>query len=140
MDISNMDDVIDSRDVIARIEELAEEMDANESDPDTYSSEEHETMRSELATLQALADEASQYSEDWQYGETLVRDSYWQDYARQTVEECGYFEQSHVDGGIKVDWNAWPYRCIDWQQVAEELKADYTTVSFDGVDYWIRSV
>ena len=59
MDITNMDDVIDSRDVIARIEELAEEIDANESDPDTYSSDEHETMRSELAALQALAEEAS---------------------------------------------------------------------------------
>ena len=76
MDITNMDDVIDSRDVIARIEELAEEIDANESDPDTYSSDEHETMRSELAALQALADEASGYAEDWECGETLIRDPY----------------------------------------------------------------
>ena len=37
-----------------------------------------------------------------------------------------------------INFNAWPYRCIDWQQVADELRQDYTSVSFDGITYWVR--
>ncbi len=136
---TNRDNVIDSRDIIERIAELREEIGENTA-PDDFVAE-----REELATLETLATEAADYASDWEYGETLVRDSYWRDYARELVEECGYFHTDrspHSSHGetYAPDFNTWPYRCIDWKQVAEELKADYTTVSFDGVDYWIRSV
>lgn len=28
---------------------------------------------------------------------------------------------------------------IDWDGVADELKADYTSIDYDGVTYWVRS-
>ena len=62
--------MIDSRDVIARIEEL-------------HAIATDETAdRNELRMLQALQDEVEVYAPDWKYGATLIRDSYFMDYCR----------------------------------------------------------
>lgn len=131
-DISNSDDVIDSRDVIARIEELEDGL--QECDTALHNgncvstTEEMDDMRQELAALKALADEAEGYAADWRHGETLIRDSYFQDYAQELAEDIG-----------AINANAqWPNNCIDWEQAARELQMDYTAVDFDGVTYWIR--
>lgn len=117
--ISENDDIIDSRDVIARIEELSE-LNAAEED----SEEETE----ELVALRELAAEASDYAADWEYGETLIRDSYFERYAEELADDIG-----------AVDANAtWPHTCIDWERAARELQIDYTSVEFRGVTYWIR--
>ncbi len=113
---SNMDDVIDSRDLIERIG-LLEGLDDRD-----------ESEASELATLKSLEEEASG-SPDWSYGETLIRDSYFQDYAQELAADCGMLK----------DATSWPLTCIDWEQAAKELRYDYTSVDFDGVAYWIRS-
>lgn len=82
----------------------------------------------ELQALRALAQEASAYAEDWEYGETLVRDSYFKEYAMEFADDIG-----------AVNWEAsWPNTCIDWDQAARELQIDYSAVEFDGVTYWIR--
>ena len=150
-------DVIDSRDIIARIEELTDERQtlADEidnlqeqiSDPtenpedctalDALAAELETAQRAladwdeenseELKTLTDLADEGS-YSPDWKYGETLIRRSYFQDYAQELAEDCGMLK----------DCNSWPNRCIDWEQAARELEQDYTSLDFDGVEYLIR--
>lgn len=140
--IDNFDDVIDSRDVIARIEELTDELETARADQGGESeSFEHwcsAVLRdagelyydecAELKTLKALADEASGYAADWQHGETLIRDSYFKDYAMELADDIG-----------AIDNNAsWPLTCIDWGQAARELQMDYTSVDFDGVTYWIR--
>ena len=121
---SNNDNVIDSRDIIERIEELTDLRDSWEGTP-WEESEEAE----ELTALESLAEEAEGYASDWKYGETLIRDSYFVDYAQELAEDV-----CEMPRGIK-----WPYTCIDWDDAADELKQDYTTVDYDGVDYWIRS-
>ncbi len=83
----------------------------------------------ELATLKALAEEASGYAADWQHGETLIRDSYFKDYAMELAEDV-------CSDAIRNA--AWPLTCIDWDQAARELQMDYTAVDFDGVTYWVR--
>lgn len=115
------DDVIDSRDVIDRIEYLSylEEEDYVPGDNDQDDIE-------ELAALRNLEKEASE-SPDWSYGETLIRDSYFAEYAQEMAEE------------VETIPECWPFNCIDWKQAAEELKYDYFQVDFDGVKYWIRS-
>jgi hypothetical protein len=82
-----------------------------------------------LKALQALADEASGYAPDWQYGEALIRDSYFTEYAQELAEDIG---------AVNCD-ASWPNQYIDWERAADALKADYTSVDFDGVDYWVRS-
>lgn len=138
--ISNMDDVIDSRDVIARIEELQDEMDSfcednNISDTERGNADNEKWMEwdnsesaDEFRILMALQDEA-EGSPDWSYGETLIRDSYFVDYAQELAEDCGM-----VENDVK-----WPYTCINWEKAASELQYDYMQVDFDGVDYWIRA-
>ena len=83
--------------------------------------------RDELLALLSLQEQA-EYCPDWKYGETLIRDSYFQDYAQELAEDCGM-----TDREVK-----WPYTCIDWEQAARELQYDYTSVDYDGVTYWIR--
>jgi hypothetical protein len=114
-EITNAEDIIDSRDVIARIEYLESEDELDGWDQD------------ELNALKELQLEAEQYSPDWVYGSTLIRDSYFKDYAQELAEDIG-----------SIDREGWPYTCIDWEQAADELKQDYTQVDFDGVSYWIR--
>lgn len=129
-DVSNSDDIIDSRDVIARIDELECEREALADDP------EHaddllvwdDDNAEELAALKALQEEAEGYS-DWRHGATLIRDSYFEDYAQQFAEDIGAIN----------DDATWPATCIDWKQAASELQQDYTSVEFDGVTYWVRS-
>jgi len=170
-EVSNMQDVIDSRDVIARIEELqgfrddakttAEEKQARIAELDAqaertepeqdevddlrdwitentstdkegnavfYSVDFSEEEAAELAALESLQEEASG-SADWTYGETLIRDSYFQTYAQELAEDCGMLK----------DADSWPGRCIDWEMAARELQQDYMQVDFDGVEYWIRA-
>lgn len=112
--ISNSDDVIDSRDVIARIADLE--------------GTEDEEEQAELKALEVLAEEG-EGSPDWHHGETLIRDSYFEDYARELAEDIGAIQPNA----------AWPNNCIDWERAAEELKADYFEVDYDGVTYLIRA-
>lgn len=130
-EITNIDDLIDSRDVIARIEELRDEIEAadipaNEIGGPNDSMEEE---REELAKLEAFAEEAEGYAADWKYGETLIRESYFEDYARELAEDIG---------AIPSDAQ-WPCTCIDWEQAARELRMDYSSVEFDGVTYYTQS-
>jgi len=127
--IDNSDDTIDSRDVIERIEELESELLNEDGEIDTANEDpDYRDKCGELGALQALADEASGYASDWKYGETLIRDSYFRDYAEQLADDIG-----------AIDRNAsWPVNCIDWDQAARELQMDYSAVDFDGVTYWIR--
>jgi hypothetical protein len=115
MTISNFDDVIDSRDVEERISELEE--------IENPSSEEYE----ELQQLKALASEGEQYAPDWTYGATLVRDSYFTDYARELLEDCGDLPRDLPH-----------YIAIDWDATARNIRVDYTPVEFDGITYWVR--
>lgn len=157
------DDVIDSRDIIARIEELQSERDSLQEDLDGASeclagfetdhpeaspddlrresftmdvqeaskalAEWDEENAEELKELTDLASEGEDYSSDWKYGETLIRDSYFRDYAQELAEELDL---------VKPDVS-WPYTCIDWERAERELQYDYSLISFGDVDYWIRS-
>jgi len=140
--ITNTQDVIDSRDIIERIAELKEIRDTIEtewaSNPDNagydfarYARNDvnwSDELEDELAKLEALAAECGGVA-DWEYGETLIRYSYFKDYAQELAEDCGMIPE-----GL-----SWPCNCIDWDQAARELQYDYMLVEFDGVDYWIRN-
>jgi len=140
--ISNSDDVIDSRDVIARIEELRDERDSLKTDREEVTHDDPEGYNAavqalqdwendygpELAALEALQTEAEGCAPDWRYGAMLIRDSYFKNYAMELADDIG---------AIPRDLS-WPATCIDWDQAAKELRMDYASVDFDGVDYWVR--
>lgn len=149
--IDNRDDIIDSRDVIARIEELEEEREAladalehaNEEADDTQEGaaavetataalndwDNNSDEAEELKQLRALATEAEGYSDDWRYGATLIRDSYFKEYTIDLARDLH---------GKAIDNAEWPFSCIDWEKAADQLKQDYTALDFNGVEYWVR--
>lgn len=156
----NYTDLIDSREVLARIDELQTERaelitqreDASAQLLQLYSEDaidetgERASLKETLeqltqdievwdrnftTDLKALLDLADQgeTSPNWQSGETLIRGTYFKEYAQQFAEDIG---------AVNLDMG-WPHSYIDWDQAADELKLNYTCVDFDGVDYWIRS-
>lgn len=121
-------DVIDVRDIIARVEELANDL-------TTYSAEahanpelaaEHAALCAILADIKGLGGD-EQWEGDW-YPVTLIRDSYFRDYAEELADDCGLIPKDAQ----------WPLTCIDWEQAARELRYDYSGVDIDGVTYWTR--
>jgi hypothetical protein len=116
--ISNWQDIIDSRDVIARIAELEELLVADLIEAEDYV---------ELLALRKLADQGDGI-EDWAHGATLIRDSYFVDYAKELADDLGAYPHEAT----------WPYTCIDWDEAAHDLRQDYTQVDFDGAEYWVR--
>jgi len=113
--INNHDDVIDSRDVIARIAELE------------ALSEPQDAEARELAALRELAAEGEDASPVWLHGATLVRDSYFVSYVRELVFDCGLLPEN---------FPSWIE--MDWQATARNAEIDYTPVHFAGVTYWVR--
>lgn len=119
--ITNTDNVIDSRDIIERIEEL-EELIASESTSDEFLE-----YTTEYDTLMTLAEECSDYACDWEYGGALIHEDYFEQYMDDMLEDCGDIPKnlpSYLT--ITVDYDA--------------LKQDYTEVDFDGETYYIRCV
>lgn len=122
--IDNNADVIDSRDIIARLEYLTERReDEDKTDPLDDDEE------AEFLALSKFAQDAEHDVSEWEDGAMLVRDSYFKEYAQQLADDLGM-----------IDHNlSWPHSCIDWDMAARELQQDYSCLSFDGVDYWSRS-
>ena len=144
------DEVLDSRDIIDRKDELLkdyvpmynrhittldperdelDEMDAGDSEEflqwlRDWSDNDEDGQ--ELIALLELCEECEGYS-DWSYGETLIRDDYFTEYAEQLITDCGY---------ISKDFPSWIV--IDWEETADNLKIDYMEVSFMGETYWMR--
>lgn len=119
-EITSSEDVIDSRDVIDRIAWLESERDY---DPEGWTAD----LQEELVNLHRLAEQGAHDVADWQYGETLIRYSYFTAYCRETVEDCGY---------ISKDFPNWIE--IDWDATARNMRHDYVELTFDGVVYLAR--
>lgn len=120
MEISNMDDTIDSRDIMERIKELEDI-----TDTDINTAEEQE----ELKVLRALAEEGKQ-SPDWEYGEQFINKNYFTEYCEELCKDIGDIPQD-------LPWHIANH--IDWDGVAREIRMDYVAVDFDGETYFIRA-
>jgi predicted nuclease with TOPRIM domain len=138
--VNNNQNIIDTRDLIARIEELEGEIaeleeERDELDEDEDGAERLDEIQDELkyknAELEVLKDFAfdAEYSPDFEYGETLIRDSYFTEYAQQFAEDIDVIPKNA----------SWPLQFIDWEAAADALKQDYRRCDFDGVEYWVRS-
>jgi len=121
MSFTNADYVIDSREIISRIEELQkqDELDSDEA--------------AELKILEALAAECEGYG-DWVHGTTLINKLDFTEYIK-------YLINSSYDMPSGLHSGEWPYRhlTLDYDAAAEEAKADYAEVDFDGQVFLIRA-
>ncbi len=135
--ITNDQDSIDSRDVIARIEFLEEERaeivdDIENAGDDAEQKEAEEDALKEwdddngdeLKALKALAEECDGV-DDWKYGAQLIRESYFETAMDEMLEDCGDLPKNlPCYLRIEVDYKA--------------LLMDYTSVEFGDVTYYVR--
>lgn len=136
--VNPSEDTLDSRDIISRIDELKGEWtNGTEGDnPDDYSLSEDdwsvglgEEGAAEIVALLELDAEGKSNIADWEHGATLIRDSYFTEYAKELASDLGAIDEA----------SRWPACHIDWDAAADALKMDYSSVEFSGVTYWGRA-
>lgn len=135
----NTTEVIDSRDIIERIEDLETTQSelvyqlSNGEITEADMLEFDKTEGKELDELRALAEECEDCP-DWECGAQLIRHDYFTTYVEELIDDCYELPKGLTSG-------EWPYRhiTIDYEAAADEAKQDYTSVEFGGVTYWIRN-
>lgn len=122
-EITNLADLIDSRDIRERIEELEDVIPTYEATGGLNADPE----RHELAALRDLWD---QLHHEREHGLSLVRDSYFTEHVEEEGTEL-FLSDGQADNPL--------YSYIDWERWARDLQSDYYDVDFGGVTYWVRS-
>lgn len=124
IDTLNGEDIIDVRDIIERYEELESEIPEELCQRDPEQVAEKNKLDELLSELAGNGGD-EQWRGDW-YPVTLIRESYFTDYARDLVLDC-------------YDLKGLPtFVHIDWEATAREVKVDYSEVEIDGVTYFYR--
>ena len=138
------DNMLDVRDLIERYEELESERDSYFEDRDLPDSErgnaenpiweewEKSDEAKELSQLQDILDELKgnggdeQWNGDW-YPITLINSDYFTDYTEELVKDCYEFPR-------EIPW----WIKIDWEETAENVKVDYTTIDIEDETFYYR--
>lgn len=133
-------DIIDSRDIQERIDELEGEFegylsdleDANPDSEDEIVAEDEmgrwlDENEDEYVSLMAFKEEVEQYTSEWGHGATIIADTYFEDYAEEFAYDIGEIKRDSMMAQF-----------IDWRRFAEWVQTDYAEITFDGVSYWIR--
>ena len=149
--MENNEDIIDSRDIISRIEELESEIDGKIEELKEELAELHSEFEETGELDQERVDEIEDELADLSEGKHSSDD--------EVVELAILKELSNEGEDASEDWNdgstmirynyfedyarelaedccdmkaadAWPFTCIDWEKAADELKMDYTEIDF----------
>lgn len=143
------DDIIDSRDLYKRQQELdslkSEVEDAQAEYDEAVENFENDEGTQEAVddALKALKDAQDEFAlpeqqeldmlnnleneiDDWMHGTTLIEESHFPTYAKQYASDVAEMP----------DDLRWPFNCIDWDRAAEELKSDFTEVTIDGNTFY----
>lgn len=67
---------------------------------------------------------------DFDHGETLIHEDYFEEYCKQLCQDCGY---------IPSDLPAFIENNIDWDAVSSDLMVDYTSANYNGSTYYMRA-
>lgn len=118
-------DIIDVRDIIARVEELESEIDGDAIQGDELGREELAALSAILAELVGYGGD-EQWRGDW-YPVTLIDDAYFVDYAQDMLADCGVIPRDLPH-----------YIEIDWRGTARNIQTDYSSVEINGRTYWYR--
>ena len=145
-DLSNLlrQQVIDSRDIMERIEELKEEsrflkkeiqwsLQMTDLPQANHLNFLKKDLENEIALLCDFKTECESHSTEFQYGETIIACHYFEDYCEELARDCGYLPQLERNTHNPIN------NFIDWSNWAEHLKADYAEVSCDGNNFLIRN-
>ena len=84
----------------------------------------------ELEVIEAINEVENEVGNEWEYGVTLIEEDDFEEYAQELVEDIGDLP-SNLPSYISSN--------IDWSGVAEDLKADYSEVDYQGKTYLFRA-
>ena len=150
----NFESVVDSRNIEERIEELEsdrqdlldileeEETALDDIEPDEDNTDEFEAVKQarqaleefdkydndggDLKKLVALRDDVG--SSEWIDGIGLINEDYWVEYVEEMLKDIG-------DLPSDIPY----YIAIDWEQTAENIRVDYSSVEYDGDTFYFRA-
>jgi len=127
-DLDLQADVIDVRDIIERFEELEREYDAFDTPEEIKNWSDLEEFTILQTTLEELQGNGGdeQWRGDW-YPVTLIAESYFTDYAKEMLEDCGTIPSD-------LPW----YVAVDWEETANNIKVDYSEIELGGSTYFYR--
>lgn len=111
----------DVDEMLEEAESRLEELEAADNHEDT---DDWQETKDKIETLKGVLEAVGE--DGW----PLIPESDFKEYAQDLAEETM---------GSRLDWGSWPLSCIDWEQVADELRHDYSTIELDGEDYYYRS-
>ena len=150
-----MADILDSRDLQKRLDDLEFDLDQleeavtdaqdgyNELDPDSDEQDIFEDAEELLTDTEAALKEFKESDEfeeleelrimvneipDWQYGATLINEDYWEEYVEEMLKDIGDIPSDLPN-----------YLVINWESTAENIKADYSEIEYDGETYYYRN-
>jgi hypothetical protein len=127
-DLDLQADVIDTREIIERFEELESEYDAFDTPEEIKNWAELDEFTILQTTLEELNGNGGdeQWRGDW-YPVTLIAESYFTDYAKEMLEDCGTIPSD-------LPW----YVAVDWEETASNIKVDYSEIEIGGTTYFYR--
>lgn len=79
-----------------------------------------------ITDIEKLEDEVGS---EWKYGVTLIDEDDFEDYCQDFVEDCGY---------ISKDTPQLIKNNIDWSGIADDMRQDYSEITFKGETYLYR--
>ena len=87
----------------------------------------------ELKKLEEIVKDGEAVIADWNYGATLIKESYFKEYVQELVQDC--YPEFTED---VLNKNEWPYTCLemDWEMAARDAKMDYYPLNIGGVDFY----
>ncbi len=132
-------DLLDSRDLAARLEALADERDRlEEAVSEAEADNDKDAMIEADGELEAFLDnyedelaeleEMKTYVSDWSHGAALIHERHFTDYCRELVDDIGDLPRALPH-----------YIVIDWEATADNLRADYTEFTYAGHTYLVRA-
>jgi hypothetical protein len=118
-------DIIDVRDIIARVEALEKELPDNDNEFRVWEhAVEFDTLVEILEDLKGEGGD-EQWRGDW-YPVTLIFEGHFTEYATELV--CDTHDLGKLPSFIEIDWEA----------TARNVKTDYSEVGIDGFTYFYR--
>ena len=112
-DITNSDDVIDSRDILDYIEKYEDDKDFKD------------VVKALQSIVKQYCDNYDEGLKDLEFGVFFIRDSYFEDYMWDF-----FLEVNQIDEALEC--------YIDIEAFARDQQYNYDTVDFDGIEYWYQ--
>lgn len=119
-EISSTDDLIDSRNVVTRFEELSYASDNDFIDDDE---------KLELKSLARLIMKGIDL-EDWDHGAILVHSGYFTEYIKDYMQEAEAEALNVMANIFKAN--------LDWEGIADDMRHDFTIIEWEGETFYTR--